>query len=249
MRHPWSVLAFQLAGADGLGAIHADGLDGERETTPAEPQLAALLELPRRRGLATLVLVDEVLMYAREKAGLDPVWRGRIVDFFQYLTQAVGKVDTAAMVASILATDPHKQRGELGSRLTSELADVFRRQREEGVQPVQKDDVPVVLRRRGPGRGKRYAGAAKVVAPRQPPQPAPDARRSVPATRQPGQGRLPKDIRAALDELLATVSADRAWGEPCHPPPGPRTGGGIRSSPSDLHSAAQPRRPPAAGRQ
>jgi len=60
----------------------------------------------------------------------------------------VGKVDTAAMVASILATDPHKQRGELGGRLTSELSDVFRRQREEGVQPVQKEDVPVVLRRR-----------------------------------------------------------------------------------------------------
>ena len=148
LRHPWSVLAFQLAGADGLRALHADGQDAERETPPAEPLLAALLEIPRRRGLATLILVDEVLMYAREKAGLDPVWRGRIVDFFQYLTQAVGKVDTAAMVASILATDPHKQRGELGSRLTSELADVFRRQREEGVQPVQKEDVPVVLRRR-----------------------------------------------------------------------------------------------------
>ena len=148
LRHPWSVLAFQLAGADGLRAIHGDGLDDERETPPAEPLLAGLLEVPRRRGLATLVLVDEVLMYAREKAGLDAVWRGRIVDFFQYLTQAVGKVDTAAMVASILATDPHKQRGELGSRLTSELSDVFRRQREEGVQPVQKEDVPVVLRRR-----------------------------------------------------------------------------------------------------
>ena len=148
LRHPWSVLAFQLAGADGLRAIHGDGRDDERETAPAEPLLAALLEIPRQRNLATLILVDEVLVYAREKAGLDPVWRGRIVDFFQYLTQAVGKVDTAAMVASILATDPRKQRGELGSRLTSELSDVFRRQREEGVQPVQKEDVPVVLRRR-----------------------------------------------------------------------------------------------------
>ena len=148
LRHPWSVLAFQLAGADGLRAIHADGADAERETPPAEPLLVALLERPRRRGLATLILVDEVLMYAREKAGLDPVWRGRIVDFFQYLTQAVGKVDTAAMVASLLATEPQKQQGELGGRLRSELSDVFRRQREEGVQPVQKDDVPEVLYRR-----------------------------------------------------------------------------------------------------
>ena len=148
LRHPWSVLAFQLAGADGLRALHADGADAERETPPAEPLLVALLERPRRRGLATLVLVDEVLMYAREKAGLDPVWRGRIVDFFQYLTQAVGKVDTAALVASLLATEPEKQKGDLGGRLVSDLSDVFRRQREEGVQPVQKSDVPEVLRRR-----------------------------------------------------------------------------------------------------
>ena len=148
LRHPWSVLAFQLAGADGLRALHADGADAERETPPAEPLLAALLERPRRDGLATLVLVDEVLMYAREKAGLAPVWRERIVDFFQYLTQAVAKVDTAALVASLLATDPRKQQGELGKRLTSDLFDVFRRQREEGVQPVRKEDVPEVLRRR-----------------------------------------------------------------------------------------------------
>ena len=148
LRHPWSVLAFQIAGADGLRALHADGADAERETPPAEPLLAALLELPRRDGLATLVLVDEVLMYAREKAGLDPVWRERIVDFFQYLTQAVAKVDTAALVASLLATDPRKQQGELGKRLTADLFDVFRRQREEGVQPVGKEDVPEVLRRR-----------------------------------------------------------------------------------------------------
>ena len=148
LRHPWSVLAFQIAGADGLRALHADGADAERETPPAEPLLAALLELPRRDGLATLVLVDEVLMYAREKAGLAPVWRERIVDFFQYLTQAAAKVDTAALVASLLATDPRKQQGELGKRLTSDLFDVFRRQREEGVQPVRREDVPEVLRRR-----------------------------------------------------------------------------------------------------
>ena len=148
LRHPWSVLAFQLAGADGLRALHADGADAERETPPAEPLLVALLERPRQRGLATLILVDEVLMYAREKAGLAPVWRTRMVDFFQYLTQAVSKVDTAAMVASLLATEPHKQQDELGSRLVSELFDVFRRQREEGVQPVQRADVPEVLRRR-----------------------------------------------------------------------------------------------------
>ena len=148
LRHPWSVLAFQLAGAEGLRSVHADGRDEERETPPAEPLLAKLIAKPQERGLATLILVDEVLMYAREKAGIDPVWRDRIKDFFQYLTQAVAKVDRAAMVASLLATDPGKQQGELGGALVSGLFDVFRRQREEGVQPVQKEDVAEVLRRR-----------------------------------------------------------------------------------------------------
>ena len=148
LRHPWSVLAFQLAGADGLRAIHAAGKDEERETPPAEPLLVKLIERPQEQGRATLILIDEVLMYAREKAGIDPVWRERIVDFFHYLTQAVAKVDRAALVASLLATDPNRQRGELAHQLISELFDVFRRQREEGVQPVQRGDVAEVLRRR-----------------------------------------------------------------------------------------------------
>ena len=148
LRHPWSVLAFQLAGADGLRALHADGRDQERDTPPAEPLLVKLIERPQERGLGTLILIDEALMYAREKAGADPVWRDRIIDFFQYLTQAVAKVDRAAIVASLLATDPNKQRGDLGRTLTAALFDVFRRQREEGVQPVRKEEVAAVLRRR-----------------------------------------------------------------------------------------------------
>ena len=148
LRHPWSVLAFQLAGAEGLRVIHPAGRDEERETPPAEPLLVELIEQPQRHGHATLILVDEVLMYAREKAGLDFVWRDRVTDFFQYLTQAVTKVDRAAIVASLLATDPNKQRGELGQLLITGLFDVFRRQREEGVQPVRKEDVTEVLCRR-----------------------------------------------------------------------------------------------------
>ena len=146
--HPWSVLAFQLGGADGLRALHGAGEAEERDTPPAEPLLAALLERPAARGLSTLILVDEVLMYARQKAGANPIWGERIVDFFQYLTQAVAKVDRAAIVASLLATDPRKQRDETGQRLQAALSAVFRRQREEGVQPVRKEDVAEVLRRR-----------------------------------------------------------------------------------------------------
>ena len=147
LKHPWSVLAFQLAGVEGLRAIHADGEDEERETPPAEPLLAKLLALPQERGLGTLILVDEVLMYARGKAGMGQVWRERIVDFFQHLVQAVTKVDRSALVASLLASD-HNKHDDLGQALQSDLFDVIRRQKEEGVQPVGKEDVAEVLRRR-----------------------------------------------------------------------------------------------------
>jgi len=147
LKHPWSVIAFQLAGAEGLRLLHADGLDAERDSAPAENLLAELLSLPGREGLSTLILIDEVLMFAREKIGYDPAWRSRLVNFFQYLTQAVARVDRAALVASLLATDPRKS-DILGKEITQELYAIFRREREEGVQPVVKEDVAEVLRRR-----------------------------------------------------------------------------------------------------
>src|SRR5437870_2508507 len=147
LKHPWSVLAFQIAGADGLRLLHAEGKAEERDSAPAENLLTELLALPGKQNLATLILIDEVLMYAREKVGLDPAWRGRLINFFQYLTQAVTKVDRCAIVASLLATDPGKS-DTLGKELTSDLYAIFRREREEGVQPVVKEDVAEVLRRR-----------------------------------------------------------------------------------------------------
>lgn len=147
LRQPWSVLAWQLAGSEGIKTLHADDKDEERESAPAEPLLEALLKAPEKDGLATLVLIDEVLMYAREKAGIEPAWRDRLVNFFQYLTQAATKVDRCAVVASLLATDP-KKSDELGKAIQDELYAIFRREREEGVQPVLKEDVAEVLRRR-----------------------------------------------------------------------------------------------------
>ncbi len=146
LKQPWSVLAWQIAGAEGLKLLHAEGRDEERESAPAENLLTELLAIPGKQGLATLVLVDEVLMYARGKVGLDPTWRGKLQDFFQYLTQATTKVDRCAMVASLLATDPTKS-DQLGKQITQELYAIFRREREEGVQPVVKEDVPEILRR------------------------------------------------------------------------------------------------------
>jgi len=147
LRHPWSVLAYQIAGSDGLKLLHADDKDEERGSPPAENLLRELLELPEKEGLATLVLIDEVLMYAREKVALDPSWRHRLQDFFQCLTQSATKVDRACVVASLLATDQRKS-DELGKEIIQELYNIFRREKEEGIQPVEKQDVAEVLRRR-----------------------------------------------------------------------------------------------------
>ena len=147
LKHPWSVLAYQLAGADGLRLIHADGNDEERETPPAEPLLVELLSKPQGEGLSTLVLLDEALMYLRGQVEVSPGTRGGLVNFFQYLTQAVVKVDRCSMVASLLASDP-KKHDDLGNQIYREVSEVFGRQTEEDVSPVSKDDVAEVLRRR-----------------------------------------------------------------------------------------------------
>ena len=73
--------------------------------------------------------------------------RGRLVAFFQYLTQAVVKVDRCAMVASLLASDP-RRHNSLAAELLLEVSEVFGRQMEEGASPVTGDDVAEVLRRR-----------------------------------------------------------------------------------------------------
>jgi phosphoserine phosphatase len=56
LRHPWSVLAFQIAGADGLRLLHPDGEDMERARPPAEPLMEELLRRPQAEGRATLVM-------------------------------------------------------------------------------------------------------------------------------------------------------------------------------------------------
>src|SRR6266513_4590204 len=140
LRQPWSILAYQLAGAEGLKSLHADGKEEERETPPAEPLLEAVLRIPAQHGEAVLILIDEVLMYAREKVATDLTARSRLVDFFQYLTQAVNEVDRCALVASLLASDPRKH-DDVGREIAQSISDIFARQREEMVQPVGKEDV------------------------------------------------------------------------------------------------------------
>ncbi|MDE0183895.1 MAG: DUF499 domain-containing protein [Candidatus Poribacteria bacterium] len=147
LKRPWSVLAYQIAGSDGLRLLHADGKDIERDTPPAEPVLSELLSKPQRDNLSTLVLLDEVLMYLRDMVETDGSWRGRLLSFFQHLTSSVVKVDRCAMVASLRASDQNKH-DDLGKELLAEVSDVFGRQMEETSSPISKEDVAEVLRRR-----------------------------------------------------------------------------------------------------
>lgn len=147
LRNPWSILAYQIAGSEGLRLLHSQEKDEERETAPAENLLSNLLAIPESQGLATLILIDEVLMYARAKVGFDPSWMDKLKDFFQYLTQAATDARRCAIVVSLLATDPRKS-DDLGKQITRELSAVFRREKDENIQPVEKEDVAEVLCRR-----------------------------------------------------------------------------------------------------
>ncbi|MDE0506372.1 MAG: DUF499 domain-containing protein, partial [Candidatus Poribacteria bacterium] len=147
LKRPWSILAYQIAGDEGLRFIHGDGNDFERDSPPAEPVLSELLSKPQREDLATLVLLDEVLMYLRDMVETDASWRGRLISFFQHLTNSVVKVDSCAMVASLRASDPNKHDA-LGTELLADVSGVFGRQMEEDASPVSKEDVAEVLRRR-----------------------------------------------------------------------------------------------------
>ena len=147
LKRPWSILAYQIAGAEGLRLLHAEGKDLERDTPPAEPVLSDLLSKPQRENFGTLVLLDEVLMYLRDMVETDRSWRGRLISFFQHLTSSVVKVDRCAMVASLRASDPNKH-DSLGTELLTDVSDVFGRQMEVDASPVSKEDVAEVLRRR-----------------------------------------------------------------------------------------------------
>jgi len=148
LKQPWSVLAYQIAGDAGLKLMNAEGKAEERNTPPAENTLTDLLSLPLKEGLGTLILIDEVLLYAKLKCHVEPGFLDVLVGFFQYLTQAVAKVEKCCLVASLLSSEPKDQADALGQKIVASLYDIFQRQREAAVQPVEKDDVAEVLRRR-----------------------------------------------------------------------------------------------------
>lgn len=145
--HPWSILAWQLAGKQGLEILNGGKGMKERATAPAENVMIELLAVPLSEGEASLILLDEVLMYARQKVAQDGSWLATMQAFCQALTQAAVKTDRCAIVASLLASELDRM-DRLGLEITNALRDIFARQQEEPVEPVVKEDVAEVLRRR-----------------------------------------------------------------------------------------------------
>jgi hypothetical protein len=148
LKQPWSLLAYQLAGDEGLKVLHAEGKAEERTTPPAENTLTQLLAIPLKQGMGSLILLDEVLLYAKVRCHTEPGFLDVLIGFFQYLSQAAAKVEKCCIVASLLSSEPKDQADQLGKKIVADLYDIFQRQREEVVQPVEKDDVAEVLRRR-----------------------------------------------------------------------------------------------------
>jgi len=145
VKMPWSAIAWQLAGSEGMKLLKDDGT--ERTTPPATGVMEDLLKLARQDGAGVLILFDEVLWFVRVMADTDPKWIGRMREFMHSLTQAVAKAPQCCLVASLLASDPGKM-DELGKQISKELYDEFKRVADEGIQPVESQDVPEILRRR-----------------------------------------------------------------------------------------------------
>lgn len=142
---PWSLIAWQLAGEAGMKLLKPDGT--ERSSPPATGVMEDLLKLARKDVPAVLILLDEVLWFVRVMADQDRAWIGRMREFMHSLTQAVAKVPQCCLVASLLASDVAKN-DELGKQISKELYDEFKRVADEGIQPVESQDVPEILRRR-----------------------------------------------------------------------------------------------------
>ena len=146
LKHPWSVLAFQIAGEYGLKILN-DGSTEERDDPPVTGPLKEVFQYPTERGQSVLILLDEVLMYVQNRVGANPSSRKPLINFFQCLTQAVSKVDRCCLIASILASDLSVY-DKMGKQLERDIAKIFGRKEDESVRPVDKQDIAEVLRRR-----------------------------------------------------------------------------------------------------
>ena len=147
---PWSILAWQIAGADGLRLLRGDGKDEERDSPPTDLVLEDLFNISVKDGLGLLLLMDEVMMWVSDRAK-QPVtgdhFFTQFENFLQSLTQAVAKVPSCAFLVSLLASDPKKDDTK-GRELLSRLSAILKRIEDEQFLPVGREDVAEVLRRR-----------------------------------------------------------------------------------------------------
>jgi len=160
---PWGALAYQLAGDAGYTRLKAHDRDF---TVPAEPLLVDLLRAPLKEGLGALVLVDEAVWYYRNLVLSNPRFFGALKDFYQVLTQAVAKVERAAMVAGLIASKV-EANDQTGVQCLGALESIFGRIAEP-VEPVAREDVAEILRRRlferVPGEAERRPAVDAVMA-------------------------------------------------------------------------------------
>ncbi len=143
VKTPWGALAYQLAGDEGLAKIAEHEAD---YIPPAEPLLVELLKVPQAAGLSTLILIDETLLYMRNAVNDDPRRLGLLEGFFQMLTQAVSRVERAAIVASLITSDV-VSNDPTDAQILSVVENIFHRV-EETAEPVSREDFSELFRRR-----------------------------------------------------------------------------------------------------
>ena len=127
LKHPWSVLAYQIAGAEGLAILHAEGKAEERGSAPAEPLLVDLLTIPRKEDLDAPDLIDEVLMFARGKMDLDPAWRGTAQTSSSTSPRLPPRSTALPSSPRSSRRDPRKNDA-LGKEIAREMDTIFRRE-------------------------------------------------------------------------------------------------------------------------
>src|SRR5690606_30471660 len=108
--------------------------------------LVDLLREPEKQGLGTLILLDEAVWYYRAAVNHDARRLGTLKDFFHSLIQAVVKVNRCSLVATLIASAV-EARDATGALVLQALEDEFRRY-EENFEPVAKEDLAEILRRR-----------------------------------------------------------------------------------------------------
>lgn len=94
--------------ADFAADLYAVRTKAARKVYRVPTLFVDLLKIPQSEGLSTLILLDEALMHTRAAVNDAPKRFGILQDFFQALTQAVEKVSTAAIVASLITTETRR---------------------------------------------------------------------------------------------------------------------------------------------